>query len=205
MVTAFEAYIFGIAVLAAFFLMFGAFWLGWWLNRKEASLSPYTGLPLRRATGISYFSLEKLYRFLHDRHQYENRILDIQRAALCRETGRLFGDCITWYGSIQVDWNFIQKRFPGNYVSWGSLTEEQQETIRSAHDSLEGFQTFYSSSQPSPRLVESKYAMAVPGPLYVEIKTGTLVGWMCVPDTELEVLIVQKPAQVITINIPKDK
>lgn len=175
------------------------------MNRKEVSLSPYTGLPLRRATGISYSSLEKIYRFLHHLHQYENRIIDIKQAAFCRETGRVFPDCITWYDAIQLDWNFIQKRFPGHYVSWGSLTEEQQNSLKEVHDTLEGFQTQFSSSTASPRLVESQYAMAKPGPLYVEINTGTLVGWMCVPDTELEVLIVQKPVKVITINIPKEK
>ena len=123
MVTEFEAYLLGIAVLSTFFLLFALFWVGWWLTRKEASLSPYPGLPLRRATSISFFSLEKVYRFLHERRQYENRIIDMKRAALCRETGRIFPDCITWYDAIRVDWSFIQKRFPGNYVSWGSLTD----------------------------------------------------------------------------------
>jgi hypothetical protein len=203
--TEFHAYLVGIAVLLSFFLMFGAFWLGWWLTRKEAALSPYTGLPLRRATGISYYNLENLYRFLHDRQQYSNRIIDIQRAAFCRETGRIFPDCITWYDAIRLDWSFIQKRFPGDFVSWGSLTDEQQASIRSVHGSLDGFQTQFSSIRSSPRHVESKYAMEKPGPLYVEIKTGTLVGWMCIPDTELEVLIVQRPVKVITINIPMEK
>jgi hypothetical protein len=204
-VTPFEAYLFGIAVLVAFFLLFAAFWVGWWLTRKEASLSPYTGLPLRPATGISYMALERVYRFLYNFQQYENRIFDIKRAALCRDTGRIFPDCITWYDAIRADWSFIQKRFPGHYVSWGSLSEEQQETLKSAHGSLEGFQTVYSSPRSSPRLVEPKYAMEKPGPLYVEIKTGTLVGWMCVPDTELEVLIVQKPLKIIMITLPKEK
>lgn len=200
--TPFDAYLVGIAVLLTFLLIFGVFWLWWWVNRKEASLSPYTGLPLRRATSLSYFSLERVYRFLHEHEQFDNRLFDIKRAALCRETGRIFPDCITWYDAIQLDWNFIQKRFPGSYVSWGSLIEQQQESLKVAHGSLEGFQTQNSSSQASPRLVESKYALEKPGPLYVEIGTGTLVGWMCVPETELELLIVQKPLKIITINVP---
>lgn len=196
-----DAYVIGLTVLFLFFLMFAGFWFWSWLNRKEASLSPYTGLPLRRATSLSYFSLERIFRFLHEHQQYENRLIDIKSAAFCRDTGRLFPDCITWYDAIRVDWSFIQRRFPGDYVSWGSLTKEQKESIKRAHGPLDGFQTYFSSEIPSPRLVESKYAMAKPGPLYVEINSGTLVGWMAVPDTELEVLIVQKPLKVITINI----
>src|SRR5262249_10682082 len=118
---------------------------------------------------------------------------------------RIFPDCMTWYGAIRVGWDFIQKRFPGDYVSWGSLTESQQEAVRASHESLEGFQETYSSAIPSPRLVESKYAMEKPGPLYVEIKTGTLVSWMCVPETEVELLIVQKPLKYITIHVPMPK
>lgn len=205
MFTPLDTYLVGLGILLSFFLLFGAFWLGGWLHRREASLSPYTGLPLRSALGISFFALERMYRFLHEKHQYENRLIDIKRAAFCRETGRVFADCITWYGVIRIGWNFIQKRFPGDYVSWGSLSEQQQDIVRSSHDTLEGFQVNFSSPIPSPRLVESKYAMEKPGPLYVEIKTGTLVGWMCVPETELEVLIVQKPLKYITIHVPVPK
>lgn len=205
MATEFQAYVIGIAILVAFFLLFAAFWFGHWLTRREASLSPYTGLALRRATSISYYSLERVYRLLHERYQYENRFFDIKKAALCRDTGRIFPDCVTWYDVIRVDWSFIQKRFPGNYVSWGSLTVTQQEDVRSVHDSLDGFETKFSSPTPSPRLIEPKFAMHKPGPLYVEINSGTLVGWMEVPDTDLELLIVQKPVKVITINIPKEK
>lgn len=205
MPTEFQAYVFGIAVLLAFFLLFAAFWFGHWLTRREASNSPYTGLPLRRASSISYYSLERVYRLLHERYQYENRFFDIKKAALCRETGRIFPDCVTWYDVIKIDWGFLQKRFPGSYVSWGSLTEMQKEDVRSVHGSLDGFETRFSSPTPSPRLIEPQYAMHKPGPLYVEINTGTLVGWLAVPDTDLEVLIVQKPLKVITINIPKEK
>jgi hypothetical protein len=46
---------------------------------------------------------------------------------------------------------------------------------------------------PQPTLIEAKYAFTKPGPLYVDISTNVLVGWQIVPDTELEVLVVQKP------------
>ncbi|HEV8052714.1 MAG TPA: hypothetical protein VGP47_09475, partial [Parachlamydiaceae bacterium] len=87
------------------------------------------------------------------------------------------------------------------YVSWGSLTAEQQGIIRNGHDSLEGFQTDFSSPNPLPRAVEAKYALSKPGPLYVDINTKVLLGWKCVPDTDLEVLIVQKPKYIIKLSI----
>lgn len=179
-------------LLGVVFLML-AVWYGWWRSRSPHALSPYTGLPLRRASDISYFYTERIYRFLYYMKEFDNKIFDIKKAALCRETGRIFQDSITWYDSIDVDWTFLQKRYPGSYVSWGSLNSDQQEAIRNSHDSLEGFQTSFSSPTPSPRCVEPEYAFGKPGPLYVDIETKVLLGWKVVPDTELEVLIVQKP------------
>ena len=126
-------------------------------------------------------------------HEYDNKFFDLNKAAICRTTGRIFPDSVTWYGAVEVDWNFLQKRYRGEYVSWGSLTEEQKTIIKERHLSLEGFQTKFSSPNPSPRFIEPEYAYTIPGPLYVDIRTGILLGWKCVPDTELEVLIVQKP------------
>lgn len=205
MLNATQVTIFSIIVLASFFLLFLIFIAAWWLRRREVSLSPYSGMPLRRATSLSYYSIEKVLKYLYQMHQYDNRVFEIKKAALCRETGRIFLNAVTWYDTIKVDWSFIQKRYPGTYVSWGSLTDAQKNSIRAIHESLEGFQTADSSSNPSPRLVESKYAFEKPGPLYVDIENGVLVGWQCVPDTELEVLIVQKPTHIITLTLPPDK
>jgi len=170
-------------------------WFGWWKSLRPHSVSPYTGIPLRRAADISYYSTERIFRYLYYFKEYDNRIFNLNKAALCRETGRIFQDCVTWYNTISVDWSFLQKRHPGYYVSWGSLNDDQKEAIRNSHDSLEGFQTGFSSPTPAPRAVEPEYAFAKPGPLYVDIETKTLLGWKVVPDTELEVLIVQKPTK----------
>ncbi len=188
--------LFAMAVLAFFLLLFVAFIIGWRISQRPVSVSPYSGLPLRRASDLSYLSKEKVFNFLHSMHQYDNRVFRFNKAALCRETGRLFPDCVTWYDTIHLDWSFIQKRYPGNYVSWGSLTHAQQEAIRKCHETLWGYQTEYSCSTPSPRLIDPDYAYTRPGPLYVDINTNVLLGWKNVPDTELEVLVVQKPKQV---------
>jgi hypothetical protein len=199
-----QVFLFSFAILATFFLLFAGFFLSWWMRRKEVSLSPYTGVPLRRATSLSYFSMERVLRFLYQMQQYDNRIFEFKKAAICRETGRIFPNCVTWYDTIKVDWSFIQKHYPGTYVSWGSLTEQQKDYIRRTHDSLDGYQTAFSSPTPSPRQVEPQYAFEKPGPLYVDLQANVLVGWQCVPDTELEVLIVQKPIKIITITPPKE-
>lgn len=167
----------------------------YWKNKKSNSLSPYTHQPLLRATSLSYSAKEKVLKYLFNLHQYDNRIFSFAHAALCRETGRLFINCVTWYDKIELNWNFLQKRYPGNYVSWGSLSQEQQEIVRNRHHTLEGFQTDFSSPLPQPRAIEARYAFAVPGPLYIDIETCIILGWKCIPDTDLEVLIVQKPIE----------
>lgn len=184
-------------ILFTFFLLVAAFWLGGWITKRSQGLSPYTGLPLRPASELSYYYAEKVVSYLYDIYQYDNRPFKIYKAAFCRETGRIFPNSVTWFDTIQVDWNFLYKRYPGNYVSWGSLNREQQKAIRDAHDTLEGFQTEFSSPNPSPRAIEPEYIYTKPGPLYVDIETKVLLGWKEVPETNLEVLVVQKPVKPI--------
>jgi hypothetical protein len=181
------------SILLVFFLLLTAFWFSYWFTNRVQGLSPYTGLPLRRASELSFFASQRVLHLLNDLHQYDNRPFELNRASFCRETGRIFPDSITLFDTIRVDWNFLQKRYPGTYVSWGSLSKEQQQTIRDSHESLWGFQTEQSSPDPIPRAIDSTYAYIKPGPLYVDLETQVLVGWKEVPDTNLEVLIVQKP------------
>lgn len=185
--------LFAAAILAVFLLFVLIFFLSAWIKRSHVVKSPYSGLPLRRASDLPYASAEKILRFLYGLHEFDNRIISLKSAAVCRETGRVFPNCITFYGTMKVDWDFLNKRFPGNYVSWGSLTDSQQEDIRAKHESLAWFQTELSSPSPSPRAIEPEYIYTSPGPLYVDLNTKVLIGWVNVPDTIFEVLIVQQP------------
>lgn len=192
----YDVVLFGMAIILVFLLLIGAFIFAFWLNNRKDSLSPYTGIPLRRGSDLSYYNMENVLRYLYSLHQYDNYILDFAKAAVCRDTGRIFPNAITWYDRISVDWTFLQKRFPGNYVSWGSLTDMQKDAIKESHHSLEGFQLEKSSSNPLPRMIEKEFAYAKPGPLYVDMQTKILIGWKCVPNTNLEVLLVQRPRGV---------
>ncbi len=184
----------GLTFLGIFALMSFFIWLGWLLKRPPKRCpSPYTGNPLRSASDLSYSSKVKVAQFFQKIHEYDNRMFKFSRAAVCRDTGRIFPQAKTWTGKIHVDWKFLQKRYPGHFVSWGSLDREHQQIIREAHSTLEGFQTQYSSQNPAPRQIERRYSYAKPGPLYVDPNTKVLLGWKQIPDSELEVLIVQKP------------
>lgn len=163
---------------------------------------PYTGVPLRPASELSYLLKHQVAVYLRNLRSFDNRPFDIDKAAFSRDTGRLFPNSLTWTGAIRLNWGFLARRYRGHWVSWGSLSAEQQKEIRQAHVTLEGFQTEFSSRQPSPRLVEESFALTKPGPLYVDIDTKVLMGWKSVPDTSLEVLIVQKPFQIIQLQVP---
>lgn len=189
--------VFEILLLVLLFMGFFLF-IGWWLTRTpKETKSPYTGLPLRRAELLPFETKKRIYLYLQKIHQYDNRPFLFKKAALCRETGRIFQDCVNWHGKIVLDWSFLQKRFPGNWISWGSLSDELKEKIRNFHEDLEDFQTVRLSKNPSPLQIELKFVHAKPGPLYVDIDTGVLLGWQIVPETQLEVLIVQKPIRLI--------
>ena len=193
-----EVTLFGIFILCFFLLLLALCVAGMWLTKRQekGALSPYSKTPLRRCVDLPFQSKVDVLRYLFNYHQYDNRIFELRRATFCRDTGRIFTGSVTWYDVIDIDWSFLSKRYPGHYVSWGSLTDDQQMLVRTVHPSMEGFQTEFSSSTPQPSGIEAKYAFAKPGPLYVDLETLTLLGWKCVPETELEVLIVQKPKKI---------
>lgn len=185
----------GTFLIILFVLLFCALILTIWVSRQKDSLSPYTNQPMRRGYELPHESKKKVLLFLYNMFQYDNRIFEFKKAAYCRQTGRIFSNAITWYGKIYIDWSFLQRRYPGTYVSWGSLNQEQQKTVRFMHDSMDKYQTEVSSPVPNPSMIDPAYAFTKPGPLYVDVNTNTLLGWQCVLDSELEVLIVQKPVR----------
>lgn len=193
-----------LSVLTVFLVLLGLlayFSFTVWRGLQNVCPSPYTGLPLRRASELTYYTKDKVLHYLYQLHQYDNRMFDLDRAALCRETGRIFPNAVTIFNRIHVNWNFLQKRYPGNYVSWGSLSPELKQEMINLHGSLQGYQTEFSSSDPSPRMVDPEIALKKPGPLYVDVETKVVIGWKCIPETELEVLVVQKPKKISLINI----
>lgn len=184
---------FSVAILSALVILLASFWIGHWIINQPPSLSPYTKRPLRSGEDISYFEKERILRSLFTMREYHNRIFDIDRAAFCRDTGRIFPDAVTWYDVIKLDWSFLTKRYPGNWVSWGSLSDLQQKSILDAHHRVEGYQMDYSCPEPNPRGITPDYAYTKPGPLYVDLETNILLGWKMVPDSDFEIMVVQKP------------
>jgi hypothetical protein len=195
-----DVFFIGFVLAIILFVLIGLFIFGWWLNGQKDSVSPYTGHLLRRGSDLSYYSKERILRFLYEMHQYDNRIFEIRKAAVCRETGRIFPNALTWYDRVKVDWSFLQKRYPGHYVSWGSLSDFQKEHVMMHHHTLKDFQIEVSSPTSSPRFIEREYAYTKPGPLYVDLDTYVLLGWKCVPRTNFEVLVVQKPKGIFEIR-----
>lgn len=181
------------SILLCLLMMIGLLWLGWWVTRVQGSVSPYSGKPMKRGEDLSKSTVAEIERFLRRLDPIDNPIFDTSYAAICRETGRVFPDSVNRFGVISLNWNFLNNRYPGKWISWGSLDPVRQADIRSCHDNMEGFQLETNSTQPMPKNVDSYHAMAKPGPLYVDITTKTLMGWQCVPGTTLELLIVQRP------------
>lgn len=170
------------------------------INRR-VDVSPYSGMPLRPGHEMTFVTQDKVNRYLSQLHDYDNRPLDFTKCSFCRETGRIFPNSVTWSGAIKLDWSFIKKRYPGNFVSWGSLSMEKRKEIEAVHNNLSEYQREISSRNPSPRLIDEAIALIKPGPLYVDPDTKVLMGWKQVPETDLEVLIVQKPISVKLLNI----
>lgn len=168
--------------------------IGWALTTTvKYPKCPYTGLPLQPAFAIPLPTKQKIYAYLRDFGGFDNRPFRFAKAAFDRESGRIFQDCVDWKGKMELDWTFLLKKYQGQWISWGSLSEEMKRKVKERHSTIDGFQTERSSPEPSPTKVESMYVYTKPGPLYVDINSMVLMGWKLVPDTSVEVLIVQQP------------
>ncbi|MCB1213459.1 MAG: hypothetical protein KDK40_04090, partial [Chlamydiia bacterium] len=162
----------------------GLGWISWRMTtRLRRVSSPYGHSPMRLVTTLPYATIGKIYLFCTGLRSFDNRMFDIHRAAYCPDTSRIFPDCVDLFGKISIDWGFLQRRHRGNWASWGSLPKNLQREVMLRHASMKGFQTEFSSSKPSPRHAEALYLQASPGPLYVDLDSGCLLGWQCVTGT----------------------
>jgi hypothetical protein len=168
-------------------------WLNWKREGIRGDLCPYSHRPMRLGIDVARSMAEFVNAFLEEQPKPDNPPIDFARASHCPVTGRIFPLTVSTAERISLSWDFLQKRLPGTYVSWGALSEEEKGEIKLLHGSLEGFQTEQSSAKLRPEDVEIEYAMLFPGPLYVDRKTKILMGWKKVPGTYFEVLIVQRP------------
>jgi len=171
----------------------GLLWFGWWTSQIRGSLSPYTKKPMGLGVDIASSLQVFVDDFMLAHSQPENSPFEFKKAAICPVTGRIFPDCVTRNEIVKLDWTFLEKRYPGNYVSWGSIGLQQQAIIRLCHESLSGYELESSCPNPLPKDVDVFHANLKPGPLYVDLATKILLGWKEVPGTYFEVLIVQKP------------
>ncbi|MCE5295055.1 MAG: hypothetical protein LLF94_10660 [Chlamydiales bacterium] len=184
-------------LLASFALvvaaMCGLLWFGWWVSKKKGSLCPYTKKPMSLGIDIVPSVRKYVNEFLESHPQPENKPIEFEHAAISPDTGRIFADVVMRGTFVRLDWSFLSKRFPGRWVSWGSLDEMEQATIRLCHESMAGYQTESSCPRRLPQEIDIHYGLSIPGPLYVDRNTKNLLGWKTVPGTEFEVLIVQTP------------
>jgi hypothetical protein len=182
-----------LAMFLCFLIMAALMWLGSRVGNRTGSSSPYTPEPLMRGEDLAFSALLSVNDFLDKTCDTDNMPFEISEAAICRQTGRIFSNALNTFKAVSVQWDFLERRHPGHWISWGSLDAVQKEEITRLHDSLEGFQYEQSCTNPRPEKIDTYHSILKPGPLYVDVKTHTLLGWKCVPGTSLEVLIVQKP------------
>ena len=184
-----------VMTLASVLGLGGFFWLCWWLLARRHARCPYGHGRLEPATKLSYEVIERTHEFLMHLNSEDNPAFELSHAAVCRETGRIFPHGLRNGDIIKVNWDFLQQRHPGNWVSWGSLSEADKRRVRACHVTLRGFQTENSATEPKPRKVPSRYTLMKPGPLYVDLSNYNLLGWKQVPGTNFELLILQRPKQ----------
>lgn len=164
-------------------------------DKEKPTLCLYALTPLRKVNTLHYQTLYKLDQFMEAIKNYDNRPFKLRKAAFNRELGRIYPDCINWRGKIVLDWSFLNKKMPGIWVSWGSLPPDRQREIREKHTTLEAYQTEHSSPMTRPQDVEREFALMKPGPLYVNLENNAVLGWIEVPETELEILYLKRPVK----------
>lgn len=163
------------------------------MSMRRGAVSPYSHMPMMLGVDLSFSMAHYVEEFLKGQPQPENPPFDMKKAAICQETGRIFPDVVNRGEVIALDWSFLKRRYPGNWVSWGSLPEVPRAMIKMCHRSVERFQMNESCPELRPEAIDRYHAFLKPGPLYVDVATKTLMGWQNVPGTPFEVLVVKKP------------
>jgi hypothetical protein len=191
--------LFLVELLIALLLFAVVFGIGYWITQRPHTRSPFTDSPLLSASNLSFQAMQKVHSFVHALPLGSICKLDLNEAGVCRQTGRIFPNCTNRFGIVILPKNYLELYYPAKLIPWSALSSEQQTLIRQQHITLEKFQiSWYNSSQPSVNskfIYDSSYLLTKPGPLFVDLATATLVGWQCVPDTELELLIIQRPKE----------
>ena len=180
-------------LMVIFATLFAVIWIGWKKEGKRGSGCPYCGKSMRLGADVAFSIRGMVKAFMEEQQGSENETIDFAQAAYCPVTGMIFPNCLAPGEQVNLSWDFIKARCPGTYVSWGSLSAEEQGVLKLLHDPLEGFQMDKSSAHSRPEDVEEDLAMAAPGPLYVDRKEKVLVGWKNVPGTYFQILVVQRP------------
>jgi hypothetical protein len=186
-----------ITVFISFIVILAIFlsltWVGWKREGRRGDTCPYTHEPMRLGVDVAASLNFYVNAFLQEQERPNNPDIDFGKAAYCPKTGRIFPNCVQAGEQISLSWNFIQKRYKGAFVSWGSMSPEEQGVVKLLHESVDEFQTEKSSPKLRPEDVEEEYALTSPGPLYIDKATRVLMGWKKVPGTYFEVLVVQSP------------
>ncbi len=149
----------------------------YWRTHLKGRKSPFSGQNLARGKGILYPSAEKIHLFSSQLSVPENEEIDLSKAAFCRQTNRIFPNAITVFDEINVRRDYLSKYYSSKLTPWFLLSDAFRKEIENAHSSLDGFQIGKSLK---------------PGPLFVDKKNRTLVGWKQIPETEMEILVIQK-------------
>lgn len=181
------------SILLILAILIGLLYIGYRVTTTRGSLCPYCKKPLMLGIDLPKSMAIYVEEFMKTLPQQENPPIDFTKAAICNDTGQIFTDCVGRGEIIRLDWDFLAKRYKGNWVSWGSLPEVTKAMIRLCHRSPDGFQFEHSSPKAAPREVDAFYGSVRPGPLYVDVATKTFLGWQRVPGTYFEVLVVKKP------------
>lgn len=181
------------SLVAVLMILFSLLWIGWKKEGVHGNTCPYCRKPMRFGMDTAKSLVGMVNGFLEDLPQPDNPKIDFVHAAYCPASGRIFTDCVSQAEQITVSWSFLKQRCEGTFVSWGSLSEEEQGVIKLLHGSLDGFQTEHSSSHLRPEEVEAECCELSPGPLYIDRTTKVVMGWKKVPGTYFEVFVVQRP------------
>jgi hypothetical protein len=168
-------------------------WFGWKKEKVRGSVCPYCRETMSLGIDVARSISCMVDAFMQEQPQPDNPKIDFMTAAYCPTSGRIFPNCVGPHEQILLSWDFLNKRYKGTYVSWGSLSEEERGVLKLLHGSLEGYQTETSSKRLRPEDVEEEFTSLAPGPLYVDRKERVVIGWKKVPGTHFEVLIVQRP------------
>ncbi len=158
--------------LLSLLALFSFFALGYFFCNRRGARSPFSGKAMRHGKEFSFEAVSKVLAFLEAENDKDNLPFDLEKAAICEETGRIFPDALNAFEVVKLKKPYTKHFYKAKMEALENLSEKEQMDLRENCDNF----SFFSKNSS----------------IFVDREKGNILAWKKIPETALELMLVKK-------------